>query len=86
MTTTSKQLESVRRLKRHLAAFVAGMLVLTPVWALTQWHTSGGFERWSKDHSQPGDWEPWILWVALVWASILAIVALKTYLGRRSER
>jgi hypothetical protein len=40
-----RHLERVRRLKLHAAAFVVGMIVLTPVWALTQWQTSGGFER-----------------------------------------
>jgi hypothetical protein len=74
--------ERVHRLKLHVAAYVLGMLVLTPVWALTQWQTSGGFERWSTDHSQPGDWEPWILYVALVWGLILGINALKVYFDR----
>ena len=31
---------------------------------------------------QPGDWDPWILWVALIWALVLAIFALKTYFDR----
>jgi H+/Cl- antiporter ClcA len=75
-------LERVRRLKLHVAAFVVGMVVLTPVWALTQWQTSGGFERWSTDHSHPGDWEPWILYVALVWGLVVAIAALKVYVDR----
>jgi H+/Cl- antiporter ClcA len=77
-----RHLERVRRLKLHVAAFVVGMIVLTPVWALTQWQTSGGFERWSTDHSHPGDWEPWILYVALVWGLVVAIVALKVYFDR----
>ncbi len=74
------------RLKRHLVAFIVGMVVLTPVWALTQWQTSGGFERWNKDHSHPGDWEPWIVNVALVWALIIAIIALKTHFDHPASR
>jgi hypothetical protein len=77
-----KHVERVHRLKLHVATFVVGMLVLTPIWALTQWQTSGGFERWSTDHSQPGDWEPWILYVALVWGLVVGIVALRTYFDR----
>jgi H+/Cl- antiporter ClcA len=81
-TIARKQVERVRRLKLHVTAYVVGMVVLTPVWAITQWQTSGGFERWSSDHSQPGDWEPWILPVALVWGLIVAIYALKVYFDR----
>ncbi len=77
-----KQVDRVRRLKMHVAAYVVGLILLTPVWALTQWATSGAFERWSTDHSQPGDWEPWIAYVALGWGLVVAIIALKTYFGR----
>ena len=35
-----------------------------------------------EDHSQPGDWEPWIAYVALGWGLAVAIIALKTYFGR----
>jgi H+/Cl- antiporter ClcA len=76
-----KHVERVHRLKLHVAAFVLGMIVLTPVWALTEWQSNGGFERWS-DNSQPGDWEPWILYVALVWGLVVAIAALKVYFDR----
>jgi H+/Cl- antiporter ClcA len=81
-TIARKHVERIRRLKLHVSAYVVGMIVLTPVWALTQWQTSGGFQRWSSDHSQPGDWEPWILPVALVWGLIVAIYALKVYFER----
>lgn len=76
-----QHLERVRRLKLHVAAFVLGLVVLTPVWALAEWQSNGGFERWS-DNSQPGDWEPWILYVALVWGLVVAIAALKVYFDR----
>jgi len=68
----------VHRLRLHVAAFVLGMIVLTPVWALAEWQSNGGFERWS-DNSQPGDWEPWILYVAVAWGLFVGIAALKTY-------
>ena len=76
-----KHVERVRRLKLHVAAFVLGMVVLTPVWALVEWQDNGGFERWS-DNGYPGDWEPWILYVALVWGLVVAIAALKAYFDR----
>ena len=57
----------IQRLKFHIAAWLAGMAVLTPLWALIEWQDNGSFERWSSN-SQPGDWDPWILTVAGVWA------------------
>ena len=79
-----KHVERVRRLKLHAAAYGLGMFVLTPIWVLTQWQTSGGFERWSTDHSRPGDWEPWIVYVALGWGLIVAIMALRVHFDRPS--
>ena len=40
------------------------MVVLTAIWALIEWQDNGAFERFSND-GNPGDWEPWILYVAL---------------------
>ena len=76
-----KHIERVRRLKRDIAVFVLGMVVLTPVWALVEWQDHGGFERLSGG-GNPGDWEPWILYVALVWGLFVGIQALKTYFDR----
>jgi H+/Cl- antiporter ClcA len=76
-----KQVERVRRLKLHLAAYALGMVVLTPVWALVEWQDHGGFKHWSAN-SQPGDWEPWILYVALIWGLVVGIMALKVYFDR----
>jgi hypothetical protein len=78
-----KHVERVRRLKLHVAAFIVGMLVLTPVWALTQWHDNGAFKHFDfSPDGTPGDWEPWILYVVLIWGGILAIDALKTHFDR----
>jgi hypothetical protein len=68
-------------LKLHVAAFVLGMVVLTPVWLLVEWQDNGGFERWSNN-GNPGDWEPWILYVALIWGLVVGIAALKAYFDR----
>jgi hypothetical protein len=76
-----QHVERVHRLKLHIAAFVLGMIVLTPVWALVEWQSNGAFERWSAN-GNPGDWEPWILYVGLVWGLVVAIVALRTYFDR----
>ena len=78
-----RHLELVRRLKLHVAAFVLGMVVLTPVWALVEWQDNGGFEHWSAK-GNPGDWEPWILYVALAWGLWVGILALKAYFDRQT--
>ena len=76
-----KHVEHVRKLKRDVAVFGLAMVVLTAIWALIEWQDNGGFERFSND-GNPGDWEPWILYVALVWGFFLAIDALKTHFDR----
>lgn len=74
-------LERLGRLRFHIAAWVLGMIVVTPLWALIEWQDNGGFERWSNN-SRPGDWEPWILYVGGIWALVIAVLALRVYLER----
>jgi hypothetical protein len=75
----------LQRLKFHVAAWLFGMVVLTPLWALIEWQDNGGFERWSNN-SQPGDWDPWILAVGGIWAlSILALFTVRRLLEQRTE-
>ena len=76
-----KHVERVHRLKRDVAVFVLGMFALTVVWALVEWQDNGAFERFGGGDN-PGDWEPWILYVALIWGFFLALDALKTYFDR----
>jgi hypothetical protein len=63
----------------HVASWALGMAVLTPLWALIEWQDNGAFERWS-DNSRPGDWDPWILTVGLIWAA--SILGLRAYRSR----
>jgi hypothetical protein len=66
-----------QQVKFHVAAWAFGLVVLTPLWVLIEWQDNGGFERWSNN-SRPGDWDPWILTVAAVWAlSALALFAVR---------
>jgi hypothetical protein len=71
----------IGRLKFHAAAWVLGMLVLTPLWALIEWQDNGGFERFSSN-SQPGNWEPWILYIGGIWAAVIAVFAMHAYITR----
>src|SRR5512133_416545 len=76
-----QHVERVHRLKLHVGAFVLGMVVLTPIWLLVEWQDNGAFKHWSSS-GNPGDWEPWILYVALIWGLVVGIDALKTYSDR----
>jgi hypothetical protein len=73
-----------QRLKFHSAAWLFGMVVLTPLWLLIEWQDNGGFERWSGN-SRPGDWDPWILTVGGIWAlSVGVLFAVRRLVARPS--
>lgn len=75
--TVDRAVLRIQRLKFHVTAWLFGMAVLTPLWALIEWQDNGGFERWSNN-SQPGDWDPWILAVGGIWAlSVLGLFAVR---------
>jgi hypothetical protein len=76
-----KHVERVHKLKRDVAIFLLGMTTLTGIWALVEWQDNGAFERLSNN-GNPGDWEPWILYVALVWGFFLVLDVLKVYFDR----
>jgi len=77
------RLERRSRLRFHLAAWLLGMIMLTPLNALIEWQDNGGFERFSRN-SHPGSWDPWILFVGGIWALVIAVVfAVPVYLDHR---
>ena len=78
-----QHVQRVRRLKMNIAAYVAGMVALTGIWILVQWSDNGAFKRFDlSPDGTPGDWEPWILYVALVWGLFVVIDALKVHFDR----
>jgi len=78
-----RHLERVRKFKLYLFAYVLSMLVLTPVWIVTQYETADGWpEHLSSRSRYPGDWDPWIIWVALIGAFVVAIAAFRAYFDR----
>jgi len=79
-----KRVERILGVKEHIAAFVIGMAVLVPVWVLVEWQSAGGFVRWS-DGGNPGDWDPWILYIAIPWFLWVAFVAMHAYFERDKE-
>ena len=71
-----------RRLKMRIAAFLLGMLVLTPVWAVSEYLSSGDWPQRLSPNDNPGDWSPWIIWVGLAWGFYVALTALAIRLRR----
>jgi 2TM domain-containing protein len=77
-----KQVERVRHFKLHLVASFLGMLVLTAIWAISEYHNAGGWptDGFSQSSSIPHVWNDWIIWPWIAWAffiSVRAYVAFK---------
>jgi hypothetical protein len=75
-----RHLENVRKFKVYLAVYVLSLLVLTPVWVITQYESADGWpEHLSSRSRYPGDWDPWIIWVALLGGVLVALAGLRAY-------
>lgn len=78
-----QHLERVRKFKLYLAVYLLSLLVLTPVWVITQYETQDGWLKHLSSRSRfAGDWDPWIIWVALGGAVFVAIAGFRAYLDR----
>lgn len=77
-----KQIERHRKLKLRAAAFGLGMLVLVPVWLVVEYLSAGGWPERLSNNGNPGDWNPWIVWVALGWGFYVLMTAVAIHLRR----
>jgi hypothetical protein len=77
-----KQIERHRRLELRASAYVLGMLVLTPVWVVSEYVRADGWPQRLSHGGNPGDWSPWIIWVALAWGFYVAMTALAIHFRR----
>jgi len=77
-----EQIESRRRLRLRAAVFALAMLVLTPIWTVSEYLDSGGWPQRLSPNGNAGDWSPWIVWVALVWGSYVLLTAVVIRLRR----
>ena len=71
-----------RRLKFHLGAFLLGLIFLGGPWVAINYMNAGGWPERLSDQGRPGDWNPTVLTVLIVWALLLAIHGLGTYSRR----
>ena len=82
-TLAQHHLEHVRKFRLSVFVYLLSMVVLTPVWIVTQYESSPGWlEHLSSRSRYPGDWDPWLIWVALVGAVIVAIAGYRVYADR----
>ena len=69
-----RQVERVRSFKLHLVTSFLGMLLLTTIWAISEYHNAGG---WPHDFSQSSGasnvWNDWIIWPWIAWAFIMSV-------------
>jgi 2TM domain len=79
-----KQVERVRAFKLHLAASFLGMLLLTCIWAITEYHNAGGWptDGFSQSSSIPHVWNDWIIWPWMAWAFVMAVRAYTVFFHR----
>jgi hypothetical protein len=76
------EVERRRRLRFHLSAFLLGLVFLGGPWVAINYMNAGGWPERLSDKGRPGDWDPTILVVLIVWALILAIRFLGAYSRR----
>jgi hypothetical protein len=78
-----RQLENVRKFKLYVSVYVVSMLVLTPIWVLTEYLKEDSWPKHLSSRSRyPGDWDPWIIWVALTGAVLVGLAGLRAYRRR----
>jgi hypothetical protein len=78
-----RHLDDIRKFKVYVAAYVLSLVVLTPIWIVTQYETADGWLKHLSTRSRyPGDWDPWIIWVAAVGAVVVAVAGFRAYLSR----
>lgn len=77
-----ERVEQRHKLRLRVAVFALGMLVLTPVWAVGEYLSSGGWPQRLSPNGNPGDWSPWIIWVALAWGFYVLLSVVVVHLQR----
>ena len=78
-----RHLENVRKFKLYLSVYVLSMIVLTPVWVITQYEQADGWLQHLSSRSRyAGDWDPWLIWVGLIGAFLVALAGFRAYFDR----
>ncbi len=76
-----KQIERTRRFKMRAMASSLGMIVLTVIWAISEYYNAGGWptDGFSQSSSIPNVWNIWIIYPLLAWVAFLVVSAWDVY-------
>ncbi|MGZ4626250.1 MAG: hypothetical protein ACXV3S_08185 [Kineosporiaceae bacterium] len=70
-----KQIEQRRRLRANILVSSAGMLLLTIIWATSEYNNAGGWptDGFSQSSSIPNVWNIWIIDPFMAWVFFIAV-------------
>ena len=79
-----QQIQRRRRFRIRVTTGTLGMMILTIIWALTEYHDAGGWPTsgFSQSSGIPNVWNYWIIYPAIAWALLTAADAWRVY-GRK---
>ncbi|MGP7995996.1 MAG: hypothetical protein ACLPKI_01475 [Streptosporangiaceae bacterium] len=79
-----KQIERRRRYWIGTATSTLGMILLTVIWATTEYHNAGGWptQGFSQSSGIHDVWNIWIIYPAIAWAFLTAAFGLNVYLRK----
>jgi hypothetical protein len=79
-----RQIERKRRFKMRATMGTLLMIVVTVIWAFSEYHNAGGWPTsgFSQSSGIPNVWNYWIIYPAIVWILLTAGDALYVY-GRK---
>jgi hypothetical protein len=77
-----RTIERRRRFQAHVAFQALLVAVLAIVWAVSEYHNAGGWPTGFRTGRQAQDWDPWIVYPALVAVTAVGIHAWHLF-GRK---
>ena len=79
-----QQIQRRRRFRIRVTTGTLGMMILTIIWALTEYHNAGGWPAsgFSQSSAIPNVWNYWIIYPAIAWALLTAADTWRVY-GRK---
>src|SRR3974390_2322879 len=69
-----QQIQRRRRFRIRVTMGTLGMMILTIIWALTEYHNAGGWPAngFSQSSGIPHVWNYWIIYPAIAWVLLTA--------------
>ena len=79
-----QQIQRRRRFRIRVTMGILGMMILTIIWALTEYHNAGGWPAngFSQSSGIPNVWNYWIIYPFIAWVVLTAAGALSVYLRK----